>query len=170
MTANQPGQRATQGADHCRRIIMVAGYAIHRNAERGEHLAKSRVAIGVVLHQIAGREDAVTGPMTGARVLDYGEKRRVRCDTAQLAVGITIQMRVRELYETHAAHFGASTWVRRPHAERGTGHISAADDIRGFAASRVMQVACNWAIQLRCEARIAASVTQGTVICRRQPG
>ena len=93
-----------QNASHRSRVIVVTGNAVDRDFERCKDFTKSLIAIRIILNEVSGREDGVTRPMTRARVLDRGEERSVGSNATQLAIGITIEVRIRELYEADATH------------------------------------------------------------------
>src|SRR5262245_14793999 len=81
-------RRAVQRAGHRDRFVVIAGNAVDRYSERGEDFAKSRVALGIVLDEIAGSENAVARPMLRAGIVDGREERGVGGYAAELAVGI----------------------------------------------------------------------------------
>ena len=92
---------AREDLAHELRIVVIAGNRVDGHAERLERCAKALVTgAAFVLHDVAGGEDRVDGPAPIAlRVLEHGEKRRVRRHAAHAAVGGRVQVRIADLQD-----------------------------------------------------------------------
>ncbi len=89
---------------HELRIVVIAGDRVDGHAERLERGAKALVTgAALVLDDVARGENRVDGPPRIAlRLLEHGEKRRVRRDAAHAAVGGRMQVRVADLQDREA--------------------------------------------------------------------
>jgi hypothetical protein len=93
------------------RLVVIAGQAQHWHAERAEHAPEMLVARHVILHEVAGDEHRIDGPLAGLREIERAHECGQRGHAAQRAGLTAVEVRIGELYETHDAHFQNSTQV-----------------------------------------------------------
>jgi hypothetical protein len=89
--------------------IVIAGQAQHRHRRCAEHLAHPAITVGVVLHQVAGQQDAVGAMAATLSVRDGRLQRGQRGHATQAAVRFTEQVQVGKLNETDRLHRATST-------------------------------------------------------------
>ena len=95
---------AVKLAAHRCGLVMIAGQAEDRHAERREQPPEVAVAARVVLHQIAGHEQRVRRPIAPARLRKRGRERGQRGDAAQRLALVAVEMRVGKVHEADGAH------------------------------------------------------------------
>ena len=88
--------------------VVIAGQAQHRHLGCTEDVPEPAVAVRIVLHQIAGQQDAVRAAAAALRVGDSRLQCRQRRYAAQAAGGIAEQVHVGVLNEADGLH--RSSW------------------------------------------------------------
>jgi hypothetical protein len=133
---------------------MVARNAQHRLFQAAENAAKAQIAGGVVLHQIAGDEHCGEVGHLGERRIEHRTQARIGLHPAQSAVGVAVQMRIRDMQNLHPQmvtnpgavdgelDHGEAASVRRDCAIAGTRRTSRRirDPGRAFRCCRVAEV------------------------------
>ncbi len=84
--------------------VVIAGQAQHRDLRCAEDVPDPAIAVRVVLHQIAGQQDAVRAAAAALRIRDRRLQSRQRRHAAQAAGGVTEQVHVGELDEADGLH------------------------------------------------------------------
>jgi hypothetical protein len=86
------------------REIVIARQAQHRHARGAEHVAHPAITLGVVLHQVACQQHAVSTVTAALGIGNRGLQGRQARNATQAPARLAEQVQIAELNETNRLH------------------------------------------------------------------
>ena len=86
------------------RQIVISSQTQNGNVRLAKDLSNLAVALGIVLHQVTGQQDAVQARVASKRIGDRRLQSRQTCHASQSSGGIAEEVQVAELQEPNGSH------------------------------------------------------------------